>query len=437
MRLVPVLGVLAALFLAGGAQAAPIASLIHFTETGRADSAPLAPGFRLASSWSALGKAADGRIFIAVSNHDEAQGDAAIFALDPKTDRMRFIDTIRAASERAGNWRAEESQYKVHTFLSQHADGGLYFASSPSDDPSGSRGAHLYRLDPETDSIEDLSATAPFRIAADLTVAANSGPDAGVVIPARGIKGLALNPAAPDRLYLMTYPDGGLYRHSLGDGGFERIGQSDSVSYAFHVDESGDVYYLGAGASAGAQSLLRYDAATGRTESLLDGVAADEVIGMIAPWRDGRRLSVLLAASKRLLTVDTVAEQAAAGGRVCGQNWWRLFNMAASPLDDSLYFVSNNNNRSEILRSDADGGGCESVLDVDDLLGSRNLAFGGVNIWSDDSFYTPVWTFQGDDDLALLKVDLGVIPAPLPSPGALLLGALLWQALRRRSARLC
>ena len=39
-------------------------------------------------------------------------------------------------------------------------------------------------------------------------------------------------------------------------------------------------------------------------------------------------------------------------------------------------------------------------------MGSRDLSFGGVNVWSEDgSFYAPVWSSDySKDDLAIAKV---------------------------------
>lgn len=78
--------------------------------------------------------------------------------------------------------------------------------------------------------------------------------------------------------------------------------------------------------------------------------------------------------------------------------------MTVSPDGRHVWFVSNNNDRSRVWRVPVGSGKCEAVLDVDDLLGSRNLAFGGRNIWVGNRFYTPVWTHQGANDLAILEV---------------------------------
>jgi len=47
---------------------------------------------------------------------------------------------------------------------------------------------------------------------------------------------------------------------------------------------------------------------------------------------------------------------------------------------------------------------CIDVLYMDSFLGTRNVVFGGQNIWVRQRFYTPVWTHEGSNDLAILEV---------------------------------
>lgn len=381
------------------ALAEPTARLIHFTVDGTEAGAPLLPGFALHSVWSGLGQADDGTVYIAVSNHDEVAGNVAVFALEPGADRMRVIGDLKSVSTAAGNWDEGESQYKVHTFLKQAADGLFYFATMPSSQPEKDRGAHIYALDPDTDEITDISATLPFSV----TRRGEVVPGMGVAVGQLGIKGMGLHPDFPDVLYLMTYENGALLRYDLRTGFFQVVGQSARVSYVFHVDADGDVYYLG-GPPGAEQGFLHYNAQTGETTALVTGIAADEEVGMIAPTANPEVILVLLAKSKEVFPIHTGNERRLRGGTSCGQNWWRLFNMAVSPDGKDVFFVSNNNNRSAIWRAPVGGGTCVEVLDVDGLLGSRNLAFGGQNIWVGQRFYTPVWTHEGNRDLAILEV---------------------------------
>jgi len=394
------LGVVGLLFVAPvAALGEPTARLIHFTTDGTQEGAPLLPGFDLHSVWSGLGQTDDGTVYIAVSNHNEVSGNVAIFALDPGADQMRVLGDLKSVSLAAGNWDEGESQYKVHTFLQQAADGLIYFATMPSSSPEKDRGAHIYSLNPQTDEIRDVSAVAGFSVTRRGDVASGSG----VVVQQLGIKGMGLHPDFPDVLYLMTYGNGALLRYDLRTGLFQVVGHSARVSYVFHVDAEGDVYYLG-GAPGEEQGFLRYNAQTGETTTLVSGIAEDEEVGMIVPTANPDVILVLLAKSKEVFPVHTVNERRLRGGTSCGRNWWRLFNMAVSPDGKDVFFVSNNNDRSAIWRAPVGGGSCVEVLDVDGLLGSRNLAFGGQNIWVGDSFYTPVWTHEGSRDVAILEV---------------------------------
>jgi len=381
------------------AVAEPSARLIHFTADGTAEGAPLLPDFVMHSVWSGMGQAADGRVYIAVSNHDEVAGNVAIFALDPGAGALRFINDLKSVSQTAGNWREGEGQYKVHTFLERASDGRLYFATLPATRPAGRRGAHIYALDPETEEIEDVSATAPVTVTRQGEIV----PGRGVLLEELGIKGLGAHPAFEDMLYLMAHDNGALLRYDLRSGSVQAIGVSASISYVFHVDEDGDVYYLG-GLPRQPQSFLRYDAQTGETSVLVDGIEADEEVGMIVQTANPDVVLVLLAKSKEVFPVHTKNERRLRGGTSCGENWWRLFNMAVSPDGADVYFVSINNSRGMIWRAPVAGGTCVEVLDVEALLGSRNLAFGGRNIWVGDRFYTPVWTHEGANDLAILEV---------------------------------
>lgn len=382
------------------ALAEPGASLIHFTEDGTEAGAPLLPGFALHSVWSGMGKTRDGRIFVALSNHDEAAGNVALFELDPVRDRMVLLGDIRSVSMEASNWQADETQFKVHTFLQEHGDGLVYFGSMPTNFPAGERGGHLYRMNPKTGAIQDVSATAPKSLNAAGDVV-NWG---GVFAAEQGIKGIGLAPSEPGVLYLMLHDSGGLYRYGIEAGEIEKIGQSSSVSYVFHVDDAGDVYYLG-GAGEETQDLLRFDAATGKTTALRSDLPMDEV-GMIVPVPNGPEILLLLAKSKKIFRIDTVSETIRPEGKACGRNWWKLFNMSLSPDGSALYFVSNNNDNRLIWRKDLASGACSEVLDVNAVLGTRNLAFGGQQIWAATSFFTPVWTHEGPNDVAILKITI-------------------------------
>jgi len=401
--------------------AQPSARLLFFTDDGTESGTPLLPGFLHDSIWSGYGVAANGDVFIAVSNHqDPTGGNVALYRYDPSADQMSLLGDIQNVSTSVGNWISGESQHKVHTFLLEHADGRLYFASQPTSTAAQVRGAHLYRLNPVSGLIEDLSKTAPFVMTQSLQVIANgSQPTAtsGVFIQGYGLKGLGLNPLAPDVLYAMTNPDGHLIRHEFSTGAMEVVGASVGVNYVFHVDAAGDVYYMTQ--SGGSLSLLHYRAAPMTTDTLATGIPGSEV-GAVVPTADGSKVYWLIADTKTVHVLDTATGSLSYLANACGTNWWRLFNMVLSPDENSLYYLSNNNSYSYVIRMDAQTGACANVLDVNALVGTRNLSFGGIGTWDRDGrYYTPVWTFQGDPlDLAMLQIDLEP-PQPAPSVPAM------------------
>ncbi len=375
--------------------------LIHFTVDGTTRTDLLLPDFTHHSVWSGLGQSNDGTLYVAVSDHKERAGNVAIFALDPEADRFRVLGDLRSVSKQAGNWEEDEGQYKVHSFLKQHSDGMLYFATMPSSKPERDRGGRIYSLDPNADVITDVSARGKFTMRRDGSVV----PGTGVTVEGQGIKGLGLTPNLPDLLYLMTHDRGQLLKYNLRTGKMSEIGRSQRVAYVFHVANDGDVYYLGNSSDA-AQSFLHYDFQTGVTSEVFGGVDPKDEVGMIARTSNPDVILVLLSKSKRVVPVHTGQNKVLRGGNTCGKNWWQLFNMTVSRDGRHIFFVSNNNDHSKIWRTPSGGGGCQLIADVNELLGSRNLAFGGQSLWQGNSFFTPVWTHNGDNDLAILKVTL-------------------------------
>jgi hypothetical protein len=114
-------------------------------------------------------------------------------------------------------------------------------------------------------------------------------------------------------------------------------------------------------------------------------------------------LLVLLVKSKDVFPIHTVNERRLCAGTSCGQDCWRLFNMAVSPDGTDVFFVSNYSH-SAFWSAPVGGVKCIDVLDMDSFLGPRNVAFGGQNIWVRQRFYTPVCTHEGSNDLAILEV---------------------------------
>lgn len=408
---------------AGVADAGPrkqaSAELLHFTADLTEAGTPLRPDFEHDSMWNGLGRGADGRIYLAASNHRQPGGNVAVYVFDPARRAMRSLGELKGISAAAGNWMAQESQHKVHTFLLPHADGSVYFASDDYEPTPFLRGAHLYRIKPgatddthgadvEDDAppvVEDVSKTFPTLMTRDLEVIENTGDNAersGVMIEYYGIKGISLNPAKPSLLYAMTYPEGHLIRVALDTGAMKVVGRSRRVNYIFHTDAAGRVTY-GDGDEQ-SQQLLRYDPATDQTAVLAERLPPGD-FGAIAASADGNTVFILIAEAKRVYRLDVPTGRVGHVAGLCGENRWRVYNLHLSPDDKNLYYVSNNNDRKTIRRVHIKSGLCREVLDIDALLGTRDLCFGGVGVWDDrGAFYAPVWTHPGDkDDLAILR----------------------------------
>lgn len=190
------------------------ANLIYFTDTGTASGASLYPGFRHASCWSAIGASSDGSIYIAISNHiqplkaGDIHGNVAIYKYDTSRAKMFLLGDLQTVSSGVNNWMAEESQFKVHTFITQHSDGNMYFASLDYEPTFFLRGSHLYSIDTRTDTIYDYSKTQPYVMLRDFSVIPNgitASSTSGIFIEYYGIKGIALNPGVPDLMYMMLY----------------------------------------------------------------------------------------------------------------------------------------------------------------------------------------------------------------------------------------
>ena len=118
------------------------------------------------------------------SRGGSSQEDFLIFSYDPATDEFKYIDSFMETSRRQGNLRwhdgsdpslpHSEETPKGHTKFLNIGDGYIYMASQPFHDwknqltssdavfpfpISDFRGGKIFRLDPFTDTLVDLSAT--------------------------------------------------------------------------------------------------------------------------------------------------------------------------------------------------------------------------------------------------------------------------------------
>jgi len=190
------------------------AELIHFTDNGQENGNPLLSGFRHHSCWSAIGAASNGCIYMAASNHfqpldsGDIHGNVAIYKYDPESAVIVLLGDLKTTSTSVDNWMSDESQHKVHTFLLEHADGRIYFASDDYEPSYFLRGAHVYTIDTANDRISDYSKTQPLVLLRDFSVKENESipsSTSGVFVEYYGIKGLGLNRNMPNLLYVMLY----------------------------------------------------------------------------------------------------------------------------------------------------------------------------------------------------------------------------------------
>ncbi|MCH6257216.1 hypothetical protein MLD52_11710 [Puniceicoccaceae bacterium K14] len=389
----------------------PSAELLFFTNDGTEGGESQFPGFTHQSIWSGLGKASNGKIYFAASNHEHGNGNSAIYVYKPGEKLLHFIGDVAGASRKTGNWLEGESQFKVHTFMLEHSDGFMYFASMDYAPSPLLRGAHLYRINTETDEIEDFSQNFPNMLDQALNVVPNTGENrvgSGVLVEKHGIRGIGLNPQYPDVIYAMTYPDGNIIKTNIVTGDMQVVGKSSNSNYVFYVDEVGSVYYTSEYEDR--EVMYKYDNETSKTRQVGQDLPLGE-FGCIAPTADGRFVYFLHAKSKRVYRLDTKTEFFEYIATVCGSNWWKIYNMSLSPDEKSLYFVCNNNDRKAVRRIALSSRHCVEFIRIDELLGTRDLCFGGIGIWDDEgSFYSPVWTHSPE------KIDLAILKAKVEKP---------------------
>jgi len=384
----------------------PTAELRFFTHDGTATGTPLLPGLLRHSCWSALGVSDEGGIYAAISNHQQPGGNVGLYRYDPVADSMTTLGDIRGISTAQNNWMPNESQYKVHTLLLRDGEGRLWFASDDHTPTPFLRGAHVYHIDTATDLVTDYSKTQPMLLTRAMQAIPNTGQPAersGIFVEYYGIKGMALNPRAADVIYAITFPDGHVLRHDRSTGAIARVAQAEHGAFLGYVDNRGDFYFETV-PTTGRLAIHRYERATGTVTTVADvpGVG----IGAVAPTSCGEVVYWLVADTKRIYRYDCRTGQFVEVATACGSNWWRLYNLSLSPNGEALYYVSNNNTRSVIRRIDLISGACTEVLDVNTLLGTRDLCFGGMNVWDRAGrLYAGVWTFSAPlaEDVALLR----------------------------------
>ena len=190
-------------------------------------------GLKPIQSWHATGSAPDGDIYVAGMDHAT---NSALYRLDARDGRLRYVGDARAASEAAGNWRPGETAEKFHT-RPLWFKGKIYVAtldrSTLDDAYLGRRGFHWYAYDPAQNRFSDLSATEP----------------GGVGAPKLGLVTLAGDPAR-QVIYGAAIPTAELFRYDVVSGHTEALGRPSSydarhpyTGRVMWVDSRGRLYF--------------------------------------------------------------------------------------------------------------------------------------------------------------------------------------------------
>ncbi|MGF1502481.1 MAG: hypothetical protein ACFBSD_11750 [Paracoccaceae bacterium] len=406
--------------LAGGLLASPAAAearLIHLTDDGTPAGTPLLRGFGRPAVWQAVG-VADGRVLLAVSARDGTTDTAALLAIDPETARPVVLDTLRAASNRVGNWLEGERQTQVNAFL-HPGPGGTVWLGSFADTrgagpgvaaPGAGRGGHLYARAPRADRLEDVTARLPYALTRDGALLRNPGrpgPRSGIVAAGEGIAGLAYNAAVPDTLYALAYPSGRILRIEPEAGRLQVLPELRAGHPLAHLDVEGDLYFTSP--EDGGSTLSRLRGAT--AEPLARGLPPGGLTAL-APRRDGRIVYGLLGTTSEIWGLDTRREKLLpAFRRRCGRGparaEWRAMNLTLS-ADERHLFVVTAGPDAALWAISLSRRRCQRILPLDAVLEGRNVALGGYGAKdAAGRLYLAAWREgDGDGDLAVLRVDL-------------------------------
>jgi hypothetical protein len=206
---------------------------------------------------------------------------------------------------------------------------------------------------------------------------------------------------------LLTLPQLAL---TQGNESFSKIGESSAVSYVMYTDPEGNLFYLTT--INNFLNLKKYELATAKTTIIAANFSeGGGGFGAIAPTVSGDTVYCLThnspASIYRLICSQGKFEYLTS---VCGSNWWKLFNLTLSKDSKSLFYISNNNLASSkgVRKIDLKTLACTEVLELDKLIPSTNLCFGGINVWDNyGNFYAPVWHSDATTDLAIIKVQAG------------------------------
>jgi sugar lactone lactonase YvrE len=198
------------------------------------------------SNYTACLAASDGRVYVGLNQHG-AGANVAMY--DPKTDTLKNLGDVNRIAGQTNVW--VEPQAKVHTQITEGADGKIYFGTHLSGFfgfakfTSGEAypGGHWMVFDPQDNRITDL----------------------GIAMKGNGLLTMTMDPKR-GRLYGLTYPQAHFLYYDIETGKTTDMGQVqnwDAISRTLAVDDLGRVY-----GCWGQGRLWRYDPESDEIENL-------------------------------------------------------------------------------------------------------------------------------------------------------------------------
>jgi sugar lactone lactonase YvrE len=198
------------------------------------------------SNYTACLAASDGRVYVGLNHHGAG---ATVAMYDPKTDAMKNLGDVNRIAGQTNVWI--EPQAKVHTQITEGADGKIYFGTHLSGFfgfakfTSGEAypGGHWMVFDPRDNRITDL----------------------GIAMKGNGLLTMTMDPKR-GRLYGLTYPQAHFLYYDIETGKTTDMGQVqnwDAISRTLAVDDLGRIYGVW-----GQGRLWRYDPEKDEIENL-------------------------------------------------------------------------------------------------------------------------------------------------------------------------
>jgi hypothetical protein len=177
------------------------------------------------SSWGSIGYSSrHHKVFVGVTDHQERNG---LYEYDVASKRLRLLGFV---SEMAG-LRPFQWQGKIHTYIVEGPDGGMYFGTDGGnrrqellmEHPHGYGGGFFFRWDPAAGRLTNL----------------------GMGLRYESLKNIAVD-GVSGRLYGVTYPQAHLLVYDPGSNHLRDLGRMMAfhVPRALFTDSWGNAYYV-------------------------------------------------------------------------------------------------------------------------------------------------------------------------------------------------